>query len=167
MQSIQHTSLFQKKKISHDGGGGGQLPMRLHPTAGSRPASALHHGGPPASAPTAPPQRNIDHHELFTNLQHKTNRGAANRSNRTHNSPYPRNRSNFRWIFTPPDSPPASAAYRRGSRGCSNPKWTAETSPTTGDVRRHSSKPYGCQLATGASGRRRRRMRRRTTASRR
>ena len=62
-----------------------------------------------------------------------------------------------------------SAAYRRGSRGCSNPKWTAETSPTTGDVRRHSSKPYGCQLATGASGRRRRRRRRRrrTTASRR
>ena len=41
----------------------------------SRAALALHHGGPPASAPTAPPQRNIDHHELFTNFQHKTNRG--------------------------------------------------------------------------------------------
>ena len=143
------------------------LALAPHPTAGSRPASALHHGGPPASAPTAPPQRNIDHHELFTNLQHKTNQGAANRSNRTHNSPYPRNRSNFRWIFTPPDSPPAFGGLPARKPRLLQPEMDAETSPTTGDVRRHSSKPYGCQLATGASGRRRRRMRRRTTASRR
>ena len=47
----------KEKKISHDGSGGGQLPMRLHPTAGSRgcgPRAAPHgrlRGDGPRTAP--------------------------------------------------------------------------------------------------------------------
>ena len=160
--------------------------MRLHPMAGSRgdgPRAAPHgrlRGAGPRTAPhgrlpasfCAPPRRTPGNEtSITTNCSQisSTKRIGGQRIDRIEHTTHLirgtdriSGGSSLRQTRLQP-----SAAYRRGSRGCSNPKWTAETSPTTGDVRRHSSKPYGCQLATGASGRRRRRMRRRTTASRR